>query len=247
MSNSETLQNQEKELITWRIMPVTAADLPIATPNSLGGAPFLADNQAWPRCEHCQTEMVLYLQLDLLPEFELPFEPHSHLLVFGCSRHMDPCMPPLAPALKGKLPENYREILPGDREYSQYKLLLNRPSAGRQRQALDPHLQCLALTFVAEPEEITGEGAFQRGSEGLKLGGIPAWLQNPETYKCSCGSDMAFLLQIPADYGFAKLPEAPTQPNSYGDEYLFFLGNEVYILACQAQCQPDSLWPIAQN
>ena len=30
-------------------------------------------------------------------------------------------------------------------------------------------------------------------------------------------------------------------------DYLYALGNEIYILACPVRCHPEALWPIAQN
>jgi hypothetical protein len=43
-------------------------------------------------------------------------------------------------------------------------------------------------------------------------------------------------------------PGAPVQPYSIRDDaYLLFLGNEVYLLACPARCDPAAVFPVNQH
>jgi hypothetical protein len=40
----------------------------------------------------------------------------------------------------------------------------------------------------------------------------------------------------------------PEQPYTiHADTYLLFLGNEVYLQACPAHCDPAAVWPVNQN
>jgi hypothetical protein len=83
---------------------------------------------------------------------------------------------------------------------------------------------------------------------GLKLFGHPSWAQDPENHLCCCGKPMRLLLQIPESAGFDMAAGAPQQPNSFwGSQYCLFLGNELYLLACTAQCHPLALWPVLQH
>lgn len=246
MSSPQT--DDSAEIQTWLIHASDPAAASVPAKDSLGGNPALAADQVWPHCEQCQTPMNLYLQLDLKPEFGLPFEAHSHLLFFACLTHADPPMPPLTPALSGQLPETYWQRPESDREYCQYRLWLNRPASDTVVHPSEPALKYQRLDFEATPETLESSGRVQLGSQGFKLGGAPSWAQDPENYTCACGAPMAFVLQIPADFEFAKTPEGPRQTNSYNEQsYLLFLGNEIYIMACTAQCKPEALWPVAQN
>jgi hypothetical protein len=59
---------------------------------------------------------------------------------------------------------------------------------------------------------------------------------------------MRLLLQIPDGFGFDMAEGAPEQPNSFScSKYCLFLANELYLLACTAQCHPLALWPALQN
>jgi hypothetical protein len=59
---------------------------------------------------------------------------------------------------------------------------------------------------------------------------------------------MRFLAQVPVNQGFTTVPSAPEQPGWYRSvEYALFLGNEVYLLACENQCDPRAVWPVNQS
>ncbi|MFD8916006.1 hypothetical protein [Streptomyces sp. NPDC059575] len=80
------------------------------------------------------------------------------------------------------------------------------------------------------------------------VGGTPSWAQYPEFYRCACGADLVYLCQVPEGMEFAVHPGLPEQPYSVGaDTYGLFLGNENYLLACPAHCDPAAVWPVNQN
>jgi len=59
---------------------------------------------------------------------------------------------------------------------------------------------------------------------------------------------MRFVCQAPENWRFAKKPEAPEQPDSVSaNDYILFLGNEVYVFACEAQCDPRAVHVVVQN
>jgi hypothetical protein len=44
------------------------------------------------------------------------------------------------------------------------------------------------------------------------------------------------------------MPAAPRQPDSFSnDDYCLLLGNEVYIFACEAQCDLRAVHVVVQN
>lgn len=86
------------------------------------------------------------------------------------------------------------------------------------------------------------------GAQGFKLGGTPSWAQGPEYYTCACGAGLEYLCQVPEYTEFAVRPGLPEQPYSVGaDTYGLFLGNEVYLMACPAHCDPAAVWPVNQH
>lgn len=100
----------------------------------------------------------------------------------------------------------------------------------------------------SQPRRLVLRDAGPDDKWAFRVGGEPAWMQGPEHLTCACGADLRFLAQIPEDFGFAKLPDAPAQPASWSDnEYGLFLGNGVYLLACPNRCNPAAVWPVNQN
>lgn len=196
--------------------------------DGIGGAPILREGQEWPVCQ-CGERMVLFFQLDVRAEYGLPFAAGSHLLAFMCWKHGDANLPP-APGTK-RLPDGYGGTT--------WRFLLNKPGA-EVTLAEEPHLK--PATFQATEQDDGG------GVQGFKVGGAPSWAQDPERYRCSCGADMAFVCQVPANFRFLTREDQPEQPGWFSsDDWVLFLGNETYVFACTAQCRPDAVWPVNQN
>ena len=80
----------------------------------------------------------------------------------------------------------------------------------------------------------------------IAVGGEPEWVQDEESFTCSCGSPMEFVCQVSDSFQFLKLPDAPEQPDgSSARGYVLFLGNEVYVFACARQCEDPARWPLS--
>jgi hypothetical protein len=212
--------------------------------NSIGGTPFLSPELSWPTCA-CGEKMVLFLQFEIRPEFDLPFAPQSQFLFFMCPVHND-CAEQWP---GGVLPEEYwkeRKLYSG--QNPGYELLLC-SGALPSESGSEPHLRAIELhrrQTVEVPDQTDSECV--RGLDSLKIGGLPHWAQETVEYRCSCGAEMAFLCQIPLDYGFPKAKGAEKQPDSFSsNDYCIFLGNETYVFACSNQCTPRSLVAVCQN
>lgn len=206
--------------------------------DAIGGAPLLEAREP-ASCSLCHRTMVPFLQLDIRVEFGLPFKPGSHLIVMMCSFH-------------NEIPELFseRDLPPGfwHQGDGHYLLRLYEPSIALLPRAADVHLQPAALSFELAPEQVTNVEDWLVGSEGFKIGGTPSWAQDPEFHICCCGSEMAFIGQIPRDHAFPKVASAPEQPDSFSaDDYCLFLGNETYLFACPRQCHPGAVVPVLQN
>ncbi|MFI6861405.1 hypothetical protein ACIBKZ_16140 [Streptomyces sp. NPDC050421] len=206
--------------------------------DSVGGWPFLDTGQEWPAC-FCGEKLALLFQLDVPADLK-PFG-GDHLLVFHCRAHNDAAEPESA---GGRLVPRYWDApqLPYPRPF--WRILLQRQAALAAEEA-EPAVRALPLTlrpFVDAPDS-RGIGA-----QAFKLGGTPSWAQDPEYYTCACGADLEYLCQVPEGMEFAVRPGLPEQPYSVrADTYGMFLGNEVYLLACPAHCDPAAVWPVNQN
>lgn len=86
------------------------------------------------------------------------------------------------------------------------------------------------------------------GSPGVQGGRSPSWAQDDEYYRCACGADLVYVCLVPEGMEFAIHPGQPERPYSLRAEtYWLFLGNEVYLLACPAHCDPAAVWSMNQN
>lgn len=210
--------------------------------NSAGGCPILLENQDWPKCIICKAQMVLFFQIDIWKEFDLPFKPGSHLLVFMCPIHND-SPSELIMADEIKLPNEY-----WNKDFGHYKLILNKNPKSERTLASETHIKPGKMILRDEEEEVEWDGAHERGTHGFKVGGVPAWEITPRTHRCCCGAEMIFVAQVPQFFKFPRTAEAPLQPDGREkNAYNLFLGKHTYIFACKEQCTPLSLYAVAQT
>jgi hypothetical protein len=205
--------------------------------NSVGGWPFLDDGQQWPEC-FCGERMALFFQLDI------PLDVESfggdHLLVFHCRAHNDASDAQLA---DGRLVPRYWDAPQPPFPRPFWRVLLQRHA---ELPTAEPEPSVRALPLTLRPfAETPGEG---RGAQVFKVGGEPSWAQYAEYYRCACGADLVYVCQVPEGMEFAVHPGQPEQSYSVrADTYNLFLGNEVYLLACPAHCDPAAVWPVNQH
>lgn len=192
--------------------------------NSVGGWPFLDESQSWPEC-FCGRRMALFFQLDIPQDVE-----HfggDHLLVFHCRTHNDPSDPQLS---AGRLVPQYWDAPQPPHPSPFWRVLLQR--AAKPVSEAEPSLIGLPLTLKAFADTPGTQGL---GSQTFKVGGTPSWAQEPEHYTCACGAELVYVCQVPEGMEFG------------GDTDALFLGNEIYLLACPAHCDPAAVWPVNQN
>jgi hypothetical protein len=162
----------------------------------------------------------------------------DHLSVFQCPKHNDACFPPTG----ARLPARFWDRPPPPNEPF-WRILIDRD--GQAHADADPYLRPRRLALRRSTESLNEYG---KGQRDFKLGGTPSWAQDPERYQCACGSELAFVCEVPEDFAFDTLPGQEDQPGWYRNEdYALFLGNEVYILACPSHCDPAAAWPVNQN
>ncbi|MFI6875562.1 hypothetical protein ACIBL6_19180 [Streptomyces sp. NPDC050400] len=206
--------------------------------NSAGGWPFLDDDQDWPEC-FCGERLALFFQFDVPSDLE-----HfggDHLLVFHCRVHNEAADPQLA---GGRLVPRYWDAPQPPYPRPFWRVLLQRRATHHHPDA-DPSVCGLPLNLQPFVDTPSPRGL---GVQTFKVGGTPSWAQDPEHYRCACGEDLVYFCQVPEDMEFAVHPDQPDQPYSVGtDTYNLFLGNEVYLLACPAHCDPAAIWPVNQN
>ncbi len=221
---------------------VTEEEAVAADRDTIGGAPHLPAGQDHPRCKLCDQPMVLFWQFDVRQEFGLPFAPGSHLLAFMCPEHNDASIiSNLFDA--APLPPRFWE-----QEAGHYAVLLVPPGSPTTAGPIDRYLDPRKLRFLPAPEQVTSGHDFSFGSPEFKVGGVPGWINYAPQPKCSCGGAMRFVCQLPDSFAFPQSGSAPAQPDSFSkSDYCFLLGNAVYILACEKQCDARSVLAICDN
>ncbi|MFI7668174.1 hypothetical protein [Nocardia sp. NPDC049526] len=203
--------------------------------DTLGGWPVLDADQPWPVC-NCGQRMSLYFQLRV--PADVPHFGGDQLLVFQCPAESDACFP-----ADPQLPAEFWDA-PPENSHAFWRILLQRN--GVAARTADPYLRPhrLELHRTEDLDHDNGEGPLQ----GFKVGGEPFWVQEPERYRCPCGSELSFLCQVPENFEFYHylndLDESVDCP-AFDDGLL--LGNVVYILACPAHCHPAAAYPVCQN
>lgn len=207
----------------------------------IGGTPELPAGDRWPLCKICQEELVLFFDIELPDVVQSPFMPGSRLQVFACREHddisgtiySDHTRTNEIAAVK-QLPPQFWDISDGH-----YLLRLLAPATLTESAKPETRLQKKFLRIHKNGNNCDG---------GLKLFGEPDWLQEPETHTCACGSPMELILQVADGCGFQMTPNAPKQEGSFSNtQYFLFLGNQLFLLACKAQCNAQALWPVLQN
>lgn len=172
--------------------------------------------------------MLLFFQFDLPSDADAQLGA-SHLCVFMCPIHNE------IPSFE------QHERLPAefwDKTEGHFHAVLG--STAAEQTIESPRLLLgQSLTFSETADE---------SREYIATGGNPSWIQNPERFACSCGAEMHFVCQVSENYKFIRLAEAPEQPDTpYKDGYVLFLGNEIYVFACPARCDPRAVWITVQN
>ncbi|MEV5340162.1 hypothetical protein AB0K93_17010 [Streptomyces sp. NPDC052676] len=208
-------------------------DLEQPARDSVGGWPYLEEGQGWPEC-FCGARMAFFFQVDVARDVEI--FGGDHLLVFHCGAHNEATDPPVA---DGRLVPRYWEAPQPPYPGTFWRVLMQGPGARAVAEA-EPAVCARPLRLVAF------EDSPERAD--FKVGGEPSWAQFPESYRCACGAELAFVCQVPEGMEFAVRPGLPEQPYGIGaDTYNLFLGNEVYLLACPDRCDPAAVWPVNQN
>ena len=218
------------------------ADKPLGR-STIGGAPVLAPDQAWPKCRLCKERMILFFQFDLKEQFDLPLKTGSHLLVFMCPVHNDEPTD-ISGELDRKLPDDYWQ-----KDYGHFAVILNRPLKEERVLEQEPCIVPKAIKFgKTQEEDIRWDGRVEVGTEGFKIGGVPAWLETPVSYDCFCGAEMILLCQVPERFAFPRGKAGPIQKETISkDVYLLMSGKQLFIMTCKDQCTPRSLYVVAQQ
>ncbi|MEU0539595.1 hypothetical protein ABZ319_06970 [Nocardia sp. NPDC005978] len=205
--------------------------------DTIGGWPVLDAGQPVPECD-CGATMALYFQLEV--PAEVPYFGGDQLLVFQCPVDSDASLDP-----EPQLPERYWDTPTGNQPRF-WRILLQR--AGTVAATRDPHFapRRLSLRPVVDREP---DPRYSGPLQGFKVGGTPYWVQDAPEVRCACGSDMTFLCQVTEDFPFRKYldPDRDGTVDCDGVEDGLLLGNQVYILACPAHCDPAAVVPICQN
>ena len=194
-----------------------------------GGHAYLPRGQSHPGCTRCDGPLLPFLRLEVPP----PGAAGSCevLSVLMCAEHNE--IPSFEP---------WRQLPPAywDQAEGHWRAYLVGAGCGHESEG-PPWLQRQPLASASEP-------ATDGAAGSITVGGEPQWLQDPEAFTCACGAPMHFVAQVSDSYRFAQTAEAPEQPDGpYVDGYVLFLGNEVYVFACSARCDPRAVWITVQN
>ncbi|MBU2712859.1 hypothetical protein [Zooshikella harenae] len=202
--------------------------------SSTGTMAWAPKNTDIPKCKECGKDLLLFLQIELREELELPFLSGSQLIVCMCPECNE--IPSFEEFKEGKLDETFWEKNEGH-----FYVALFSPGEELVIHKNEKLLRSFEMEFL--PSEDIGSH-----SDHIRVGGDPFWLQEPEVNTCSCGGEMKLICQIPENFPFSKLSTSPEQPDSFSsDDYCLFLGNETYIFGCTSQCDRQAVKVVVQG
>lgn len=201
-----------------------------------GACRQLPEGTDWPTCGVCGDAMEPFFDL-ALPEDADPFVPGSVLQVFQCATHDDVPGTPYS----GIVP--FLEATGGERLPPEFWTLTDGHYALRLLPPDTPLAPMDHESALLEAMHVSAKPIKSAKADGLKLFGLPRWVQAPEEKTCACGAPMALALQVPEDFHFTSHLDSPR----YRMPPLLFNGNAVYLLACTEACDPRAVWPVVQN
>ncbi len=203
----------------------------------LGGSPVLLRPLDWPKCAHCGADMDFLAQIPLQRPLRFSGR-YTMAYVFMCHGRLDH---------RGWLECHTWEAGEGAnavilQEPSEQAMVLEHPS-----QYPD---YVVTLRHAREPLVDTADYSIDerlrdRVHEGIKLGGVPLWVQNSDTPRCpQCHGPTRFVAQFPTELD----GRVPAIEYWGSDAYKFFAFGDAgvgYVFVCQGQCGPDGaafLW-----
>lgn len=202
----------------WR--PITSPGDDPAPVSKFSGLPWLAASEAWPRCQECQAEMPLFLQLDLATT---PVQARGRfgeglLQLFYCTscdegfeafsrtslvRLLDPAQ---GRALNGPHPQPVSPArrITGWTEITDYPHPPEHETLGIAY-TYDFKAKPLTTSIACEDPPVVAEGLvaddlaerLSVAEPGDKLGGWPCWIQGVEYPACPvCQAEMQMVFQL---------------------------------------------------
>ncbi|MDR6553764.1 hypothetical protein [Paenibacillus qinlingensis] len=200
----------------------------------IGGVPTLPNDISIPCCKLCSAEMTFFLQI----AFPTQHKWNGYTLaLFCCTSCVDEkyFIPEMLTGRISKaiIPEGFLD------EYQRnFSVIVFDTSEGIIKDCYVPKVKYKHLDLLSsiEPKEIK-----------FKVGGTPRWYLGDETpSRYGDSSEMNFLMQIPGDFEFEILPDAPKQVKlGLGKKvttlnrpfYRLFLANNIYFLELARICQ----------
>ncbi|PIE31879.1 hypothetical protein CSA56_17190 [candidate division KSB3 bacterium] len=173
--------------------------------SKFAGTPWLLQDEQWPRCQHCDEPMPLFLQLNLeaLPEALQKTFGSGLLQFFYCTSTEPHCETECRAFFPFSKSQLVRVIHP-DSQHSPIENpdipLSFPPKQIVSWDELDDYpngeeAEMLGVDLVGSSWEILAERGFPRA--GDKLGGWPHWVQGIEYPSCPiCGEQMRLIFQL---------------------------------------------------
>ena len=206
---------------------------------AIGGDIWLPEGVPVPACATCGRAMALYFQLEVRPDFGLPFHAGSRLNAFCCPEHDDLALEQYSDQ------DRAVQATYGQQVHVHYSLMLVPPGLPLRHHGSEPRLLRRALQALPAREETEDhEYLGRRGScNASKIGGLPSWFNYAVDLPCPCGGRLAFLCQVSEVDAGDWFLHGPRRV----DHHWFLNGNQTFLMACDRQCSVFSIIPVCDN
>ena len=205
--NVEELRKKLSSLRRKAWLPIVKEGDGPATASKFSGAPWLSKRETWPRCPHCSQSMQLFLQLNLT---ELPKEVghdfgQGLLQMFFCTNSQPCCdvecqgWQPFSECHLMRLVQPLQSAsvqtheLVGAEDYFPAKTI----TSWREIDDYPRPCECNEHGVIVNDSDHDIWDCLDYGTQGDKLAGWPAWIQDVEYPNCrQCGRRMQMVFQL---------------------------------------------------
>lgn len=200
--------------------------------SKVGGDPVGIACSEWPTCRHCDKPMAFLAQLNLREPVRVS-DRFSFAYLFMCRGFRDergcPSWDPEEGSncvvLKSSPDASSLCACPGEHRFDDFELSIS------ERQ--EPVVENSDMDELPDDAFLDASGkefVHHHTSRIIKVGGIPIWMQSPETLHCPCcKGPMKFIAQVGSEL------ENP----GFGGYGFDVAAGEFFVFRCEAECSPQ--------
>ena len=246
-----TTKGTTYELVTTPLTDPFGQDIRKPLRDAIGTDPILLEGQSLPNCADCGQPMVCFLQFDIREEFGTGLIPGSHVVVMNCVE--EGCGGELPPDgysdLTTEVGSTYPQAVRGPSA-----IWINKPDQKEHVVPCRKVVRPYRVDFQKKTETIESSPYLEQERrfsqlETNKVGGVASWINYDVRVPCPCGGMICYFAQLMLESAspFFDLRHPIVGHGDYYHLADLYLSNNLFLLACDRQCRPQSVVVVYDN